>query len=192
MNQYESQESINEIISKNLKILRKQKKLSLDSVSELTGVSKSMLGQIERGESSPTISTLWKIATGLHISFNSLMEKPEEEATVIRNLDINPLLSESAGFKLYPVFPLADGRSFEILYIEIEPGVSSNSLPHEPGTEEFVIVYSGELEITLEYENTYSVSSGCSIHYKADQNHEYRNPSSETAKLCMVINYRPS
>ena len=52
------------IIAENLKRIRKENKWSLDTVSDMTGVSKSMLGQIERGESSPTISTLWKIATG--------------------------------------------------------------------------------------------------------------------------------
>lgn len=51
-------------ISENLRQIRKEKKLSLDSMAEQTGVSKSMLGQIERGESSPTVATLWKIATG--------------------------------------------------------------------------------------------------------------------------------
>ena len=67
------------IIAENLKRIRKENKWSLDTVSDMTGVSKSMLGQIERGESSPTISTLWKIATGLHISFrvfwNSLKKR---------------------------------------------------------------------------------------------------------------------
>ena len=58
-------------ISENLRQIRKEKKLSLDSMAEQTGVSKSMLGQIERGESSPTVATLWKIATGLHISFTA-------------------------------------------------------------------------------------------------------------------------
>lgn len=47
-------------ISENLRQIRKEKKLSLDSMAEQTGVSKSMLGQIERGESSPTVATLWK------------------------------------------------------------------------------------------------------------------------------------
>ena len=61
-------------ISENLRQIRKEKKLSLDSMAEQTGVSKSMLGQIERGESSPTVATLWKIATGLHISFTALLE----------------------------------------------------------------------------------------------------------------------
>ena len=78
------------IIAENLKRIRKENKWSLDTVSDMTGVSKSMLGQIERGESSPTISTLWKIATGLHISFTGLLEQSEKEAEIISKEEVNP------------------------------------------------------------------------------------------------------
>ena len=57
--------NINLVISMNLKHIREERKLSLDKVAKMTGVSKSMLGQIERGDSNPTIATVWKIANGL-------------------------------------------------------------------------------------------------------------------------------
>ena len=63
-------------ISNTLKLLRSQRGWSLDVTSEKTGVSKAMLGQIERGESSPTISTLWKIASGFDVSFSLFVENP--------------------------------------------------------------------------------------------------------------------
>ena len=52
-------------IGERLKEIRNTRQLTLDDVAELTGVSKPMLGQIERGQSSPTINILWKISTGL-------------------------------------------------------------------------------------------------------------------------------
>ena len=58
-------ESMNLKIGEKLKNLRTTRTLSLDDVSALTGVSKPMLGQIERGQSIPTVTILWKIATGL-------------------------------------------------------------------------------------------------------------------------------
>ena len=61
-------------VGKNLRKIRNDLGLSLDETSKLTGVSKTMLGQIERGESSPTISTLWKISSGLKISFTSILD----------------------------------------------------------------------------------------------------------------------
>jgi transcriptional regulator with XRE-family HTH domain len=67
------QNDISARIASHLKSLRKSRGLSLDKTAQLTGVSKAMLGQIERGESSPTIATLWKIATGLSASFSSFI-----------------------------------------------------------------------------------------------------------------------
>ena len=65
--------AISKSIAQHLQSVRKGRGLSLDKTAKLTGVSKAMLGQIERGESSPTIATLWKIATGLECSFSSFL-----------------------------------------------------------------------------------------------------------------------
>ena len=102
-------------ISENLRQIRKEKKLSLDSMAEQTGVSKSMLGQIERGESSPTVATLWKIATGLHISFTALLEGRQTETQLIRKGEVSPLLSDEGRFRLFPFFPYDAERRFEML-----------------------------------------------------------------------------
>ncbi|CAM5209801.1 DNA-binding protein OS=Lysinibacillus sphaericus OX=1421 GN=LS41612_09375 PE=4 SV=1 [Lysinibacillus sphaericus] len=69
-------EEIHLIFARNLKAIREKEKLSLEKVSQLCGVSKTMIGQIERGESSPTLTTIWKIATGLKVSFTTLIHQP--------------------------------------------------------------------------------------------------------------------
>ena len=64
---------IDQKVSENLRRIRKEKGLTLDKTAELTGVSKAMLSQIERGVSSPTIARLWQIATGLNVSFSQFV-----------------------------------------------------------------------------------------------------------------------
>ena len=76
-------QEIHLVIAKNLRSLRESKKLSLEKVAELTGVSKTMIGQIERGESAPTITTIWKIANGLKISFTSLINQPQPDTKIV-------------------------------------------------------------------------------------------------------------
>lgn len=176
------------IIAANLKRIRKEKKLSLDNAAELTGVSKSMLGQIERGESSPTVATLWKIATGLHISFTALLEGKAEETRIIQKTEITPLLSDEGRFQLFPFFPYENDRRFEMLSIEMEAGSRSESTPHQEGTEEFVLVFEGTLRLTLNGKE-YSVEAGNGIRYFADQPHIYENPGRVPTKICMVIYY---
>ena len=75
-------------IASNAKRLREQKKLTLDAAANLTGVSRSMLAQIEKGEVNPTISVLWKIANGYKVSFTSLVEDQGEAVCVIRENDM--------------------------------------------------------------------------------------------------------
>lgn len=65
-------ENLARFLSTTLKQLRQQRGWSLSRLAEATGVSKAMLGQIERNESSPTVATLWKIATGLNVPFRHL------------------------------------------------------------------------------------------------------------------------
>ena len=184
-------DQLHHIIAQNLKKLRKERGLTLEMTAELTGVSKSMLGQIERGESSPTIATIWKIATGLHVSFTSFMEDNSLETRYIRHSDLEPLNNDGGRFRLYPVFPYQEAKGFEILSIEMDPGAYSDSLPHEEGTEEYVTVYTGELVVRVGNEE-YHVPEGNSIRYRADRSHAYHNPVGEVTKLSMVICYKKS
>ena len=66
-------ENLARFLSTTLKQLRQQRGWSLSRLAEATGDSKAMLGQIERNESSPTVATLWKIATGLNVPFSTFI-----------------------------------------------------------------------------------------------------------------------
>lgn len=181
-------EQINLIIAKNLKNFREEKKLSLERVSELTGVSKTMIGQIERGESSPTITTIWKIANGLKISFTSLINNPQPDANVILKSEIQTLSEDNGKYRVYPYFPFQDDRRFEVYTIEIDPGGFLSADAHKMGTEEFLTVFNGE--VTIGVNNIeYVVKSGDSIRFKADRPHSYYNSGAILARLSMTIYY---
>lgn len=177
------------IIAKNIKAMRQERKLSLDAVSELTGVSKSMLGQIERGESSPTIATLWKIATGLSISFTALVEESKKQTEIVKNEDIDPLLNNNGLMRIYPVFPYESSKNFEILFMEMDSEACSPSQAHTAGTEEYVIVFEGAVSITIDQEE-YVIYADNSIRYFADKAHCYRNAYDGKTRFCMLIYYK--
>ena len=87
-------EDINSIVAENLRRLRESRRLSLDAAARLTGVSKSMLGQIERGEVNPTVSTMWKIAGGLKVNFTALFRREQAAAEEVEIGAIAPLLAD--------------------------------------------------------------------------------------------------
>jgi transcriptional regulator with XRE-family HTH domain len=181
-------ENLNNVIANNLKRLREERKLSLDKVAELTGVSKSMLGQIERGDSNPTITTVWKIANGLRISFTTLMNIPHSDTVVIEQKDIEPLIEDNGKYRLYPFFPYEDGRRFEMYSIEIDKGGYLSAEAHGEGTQEFITVFDGELTIRV-LEEEFIVTMGNSIKFKADKPHVYHNSGTQLTRVSMVIYY---
>jgi Predicted transcriptional regulators len=172
------------IIGRNLKTLRKKRGCSLDAASEITGVSKAMLGQMERGESNPTVGTLWKIASGLKVSFSYFLEEREnrKDLSLVPGEEISPIIEEDGKMLLYPLFFFDSRKGFEIFRIDMEPGCSHVSEPHNEGVEEYVIVTEGMMEMIIE-EKTYRLAKGDSLRYHADKEHVYRNPSEKTASF---------
>lgn len=181
-------EEIHLILSRNLKAIREKQKLSLEKVSQLTGVSKTMIGQIERGESSPTLTTIWKIANGLKISFTSLINNPQPDTTVVLRDDIQVLSDDNGRYRIYPHFPFQEDRRFELYSVEIEKGGILSSDSHREGTEEFITVFDGELTIRVS-ECEYTLRSGDSIRFKADKPHAYHNLGDILTRLSMTIYY---
>jgi transcriptional regulator with XRE-family HTH domain len=181
-------EEVNLILAKNLKAFREKKKLSLERVAELTGVSKTMIGQIERGESSPTITTVWKIANGLKISFTSLINNPQPDTKVVLKREVQVLSEDKGKYRVYPYFPFQENRRFEVYSVEIEKDGILKSEPHREGTEEYITVFEGQLNILVN-EEEFILSPGDSIKFKADRPHIYRNLEDTIIRLSMIIYY---
>jgi transcriptional regulator with XRE-family HTH domain len=179
---------INFNIGKNILRIRKGRNLSLDKVAEMTGVSKAMLGQIERDESNPTVTTLWKIATGLRVSFSSLIKEETPSVTVV-SADHTNLISEDEGnYRVHPLFPFDPKKQFEVFSIVLEPEHSHESEAHHTGVEEYIMVSEGALEVIIDHE-TYVVTKGSAIHFQADRPHIYRNSSKFPVTYIMIIHY---
>lgn len=90
---------LNILVSENIKRIRQEKNLSLGDLAKLSDVSKSMLAQIERGEGNPTLSTLWKIANGMQVSFNTLIAQPKLPYKVTKLAEIEPILDMNGEVK---------------------------------------------------------------------------------------------
>ena len=182
-------DTMNRIVAANIKRLREENKLSMDELAKLSGVSKSMLAQIERGEGNPTISTLWKISNGMKVPFDALTVRPKVSYEIVKTSDIQPLLEDGGKVKNYSVFPDDDNRRFAVYYLELEPGSYWQSEPHLRGTTEFIMVFSGTIEIKAG-DKRFTVAKGESIRFRGDTVHSYSNTGGETAILHMIL-YNP-
>lgn len=177
-------EQISLKIGERLKEIRNTRQLTLDDTAALTGVSKPMLGQIERGQSSPTINILWKISTGLRIPLSFFCRQEETEYMIAGPEDKDLIVEENEGMRAYPLFPFDPARTIEVFFIEFDAGVRHDSLPHVEGVEEYLLLVQGTLDMVIGG-NEIHLQERQSIRFRADIPHTYHNRSD---KVCMVYN----
>ncbi len=159
-------------IAVNLKRIRKSKNMSLDMLSERTGVSKSMLGQIERGESNPTVATIAKIVEGIHVPFEELIY-PKSEEVVITDNEKQPIFKEQDGkYQIRAILPYDKRRTFEVYEVRIEAGQKCETFLGSEVGSEYIMVLEGTLTLETEkatYEigayHTAFIDTSCSCSY---------------------------
>ncbi len=171
----------------NLRRIRQGADLSLSQAAEQTGVSKAMLGQIERGESSPTLATLWKLANGFNIPLTSLITQPTDKRALFDpQFQKHEHIDEAIRFQT--VFSYDPEVGSETFLHDIQPGQTHLSQPHLKGVIEDVFVIFGEIEI-LHDGSWHSVNAGSALRFAADQPHGYRNVTDTPARFHNVMHY---
>ncbi|WP_116134166.1 helix-turn-helix domain-containing protein [Tropicimonas sp. IMCC34043] len=171
----------------NLKAVRTRAGLSLSQAAELTGVSKAMLGQIERGESSPTLATLWKLAKGFHLPLTAFIEDLVQTTGIFTPARPDPVRFQgSIGF--HTIFPFDPVFGSETFLMTLDPGQTHVSNPHDAGVVEDVFVTRGEIEVLLDG-NWKVFRCGDGIRFPADQPHGYRNMTDDPAQFHNTMHY---
>jgi Predicted transcriptional regulators len=110
----EFMENLHQHLSQALKQLRQANGWSLTLAAARTGVSKAMLGQIERGESSPTIATLWKIATGFNVPFSFFVQSGAQPSG-----DVATFSQPNAQMQVKPLLPYDARLRFDLLEVTL-------------------------------------------------------------------------
>jgi len=177
---------ITSVIAHNLASLRKERHLTLQDLADLTGVSKSMLGEIERTSSNPTITVLWKITTGLKVPISRLVHDQQPVCSLVRADEVRVLLEPPASIRL--IFESDHTRNFEVYQMEFEPGAEHCSTSHDNGVVEYLMVYEGEFTMIVSGQS-HVVKAGDSMVFDAHHNHCYANKGQTTARAYSVIYY---
>ncbi|UEG16354.1 helix-turn-helix domain-containing protein [Pantoea ananatis] len=176
-------ENLHQYLGDGLKQLRQANGWSLSLTAEKTGVSKAMLGQIERGESSPTVATLWKIATGFNVPFSFFVHSGTHSAG-----EVTCYRQQNAQMAVTPLLPYDARLRFDLLAVELAAGAQSDSTAHEKGVIEQVVVLEGELLLDVE-ETWRRLKQGEAFQFRADVAHSYRNPLDRRLRFHSLIHY---
>jgi transcriptional regulator with XRE-family HTH domain len=168
----EETDAILSLLPARLKEARRGRGLSLDAVAKLSGVSRSMVSQIERGESSPTIATLWNLTRALQVDFAGLLEDgPGDRIEVLRTGDVPSIENRGAGCTIRILSAPEEAGQHEVYEIRFLEGGVLDSQPHRRGAREHLTVIEGKLRVTSGGA-TEKIGQGDTARYAADVPHK--------------------
>jgi transcriptional regulator with XRE-family HTH domain len=180
------EQNIGAIIGNNLQKIRSKRNLSLTKLAEMTGLSKVILSQIEKGDANPTINTIWKITSALSLPYSSLLEQPENPAAVVHKKDLPDLVQ--GRYHIFNYYPENAQHSFELYQVEMEPGCVHSSIGHAAKGKETIMVIEGEMQLE-DAEETYLLQKDDAFSFDASGPHTYKNQTDACCRMVVMIDY---
>ena len=167
-----------------LRAARLARGLSLDAAARLSGVSRSMVSQIERGDSSPTVATLWNLTRALGVDFAGLLAEPAGAIEVTRAASA-PVIQAGPGVRLRILSPPEAAGTHEVYDLVFAPGAALDSRAHGPGCREHLAVIEGQLAVAAGGAAE-TLGPGDSARYPADRPHRIAAPDG-AARAIMIV-----
>lgn len=178
---------LGKIIAFNLKKLRNERNLSLGQLAAEAGISKTMLSDIEKGNSNPTINTIWKIANGLKVPYTKLIDDVDNKTTVVERKETIRQTGETNSYRVYCYFTTTPTRNFELFYCELDSHSANKSIGHSEKATEYIYIIQGELIVDTE-NGEFILHDGDSLAFDSSISHTYMNKQDQMVTF-MVINY---
>lgn len=181
-------------VGSRVKRLRTQAGLTLEEFASQSGVSRAMLSKVERGEKSPTLAIIVRIAKGLNVSMSALMgaEPDPAQVSVIRKANRLAFRDAETGFERHNLSPTHLDNDLEFLLHRIPPGESSGELPpYKVPTEKYLVVHEGQLTVQTGEAN-YVLETGDSFYFDVRDSYRFINAGRTPCAYYLVIRRRRS
>ena len=171
--------------------LRRGRRLTLEELAGLSGVSRAMISKLERGEKNPTLVVAAKLAEGLDVTLSGLAgEEERREVVVVRRERRMVMRDPETGFERQLLSPSFVGRGVEFIRNQIPEGSTSGEFPpHRKGVEEHIVVEGGALRAILGGEE-HLLREGDALYFEADLPHRFDNAGEGECSYYLVISSR--
>ncbi len=178
-------------LGKTIQRLRKAYNLSLGELSEQSGVAKSIISQIERNETNPTLSTVIRLSRALDTTVDEVLRGDSTSLFIEHQTKSGiPMLESQDGLcRLAIVGPLSLVESFQWYDFHAKPKGVLESEPHPQGTVEHLYIVTGEIEVTAGTEVKVG-KQGEAIRFRADVSHKITNTGEGEAHVVMMLALR--
>jgi transcriptional regulator with XRE-family HTH domain len=167
------------LLGRRLRDERRRRGFTLEELAAASGVSRSMLSEVERGSRVPTVLVLDRIATGLGTSIARLLRDEQPARTVVLRRDQQDVARDASGWERRVLSPVLPGIEFEFMRTTLGPGVDAGVFsPHTAGSREYLAVERGTLRLSLDGEEV-ELREGDSVFYPGDCQHGFANPAAQ-------------
>ena len=173
------------LVGQRIRELRTKKELSLRALAELSGLSTNAISLIERGDNSPTVSSLHGLASALGVQITAFFETHIDDQVIHTVKNCRPT-SKTSGMKMESLGSGLPHQQIEPFLMTIEPASSSTSSQITHAGEEMVYVLKGKLVCMIKDEE-YILEKGDSLLFVASQPHIYRNEASKPAQVLIIF-----
>ena len=174
-------------LGKTVQRLRKAYNLSLSELSGQSGVAKSIISQIERNETNPTLATIWRLSQALDVSIERVLRAADDEPFLEKSSrgDTPILVSDDGKCRLAIIGWVKTVEWLQWYDFWADPGGVLESDAHQRGSVESLSVNEGELEVEVGGA-TERAKAGETLRYRSDRPHTIRNVSQKPASATMV------
>ena len=159
-------------IGRTVRALRTGQDLSLGDLARASGLSKTILSRIERGDGNPSVETLWRVSRALRVPLGALLA--EDAGPRVRRIPARSreALHADSGMDAWLVH--ADGREYrsELFELRLPRGVDQRTDAHLPGTEELIVCVAGRVRVGPEGDDVV-LAAGDAVWFAADVPHHY-------------------
>ena len=179
------------VVGARLKALREASGLSLRDLAERSGVSAPMLSQVERGETSPTLTVAARIAAGLELRLSQLLRLDEQGAvTIVRAAQRSRGGNGRRGHRFEVLTSSQPGQRAELSRHTLAPrgatGAVDDPPMHEPGSRETALVEQGRVVLVCDGIR-HELQEGDCVTFDADLPHHFENPTDAEAAFLAVL-----
>ena len=184
-------EAVNTPLCRKLSQLRAERGWSLDALSKACGVSRSMLSQIERNQTNPTLAVMFRIAQAFGMSLGQFVDVPgaTSAVSVIRASDRAYHYRSDKDCQIRTLSPLHLEKDVEFYEVTLQTEGALRSSPHFEGTREFLTLQKGRLRIESGADAE-ELNAGDSASYRADVPHALLNTGKTEATVFLIVIYR--
>jgi transcriptional regulator with XRE-family HTH domain len=181
-------------LGQTIRRLRQERKLSLHSLASQAEMSVSMLSQIERGISSPSLKSLTKIRLSLGVPISSLFENTSTSdspgARYVRPLAERPTLDLGPTYLVKELLSPSLAKDLQFMILTIPPGGGSGDMPYNSPGEKGGLVLEGVLRLFIG-EDVVDVHKGDSFQFESTTMHHFKNAGDKTVKVLWIICQTP-